>query len=85
MVEPLAWKIKRLIRLAICKITGHIYGCCDVLLFPCSKCPYNLKQDERCDFLEFLWNTIQPNEMEQYWTMFHCKDVSTNGEAKDGE
>lgn len=41
--------------------------------------------NERYDFLEFLWNTINPNEMQEYWTMFHCKGVATNGEAEDGE
>ena len=85
MKESLAQKIKHLIRLTVCKITGHIYGCCNVLLFPCEKCPYNKQQNERCDFLEFLWNTIPPNEMERYWTMFHCTDIPTNGKAEEGE
>lgn len=41
--------------------------------------------NERYDFLEFLWNTINPNEMQEYWTMFHCKNVPTDGKADEGE
>ena len=28
--------------------------------------------EEKLGFLEFLWNVINPNEMEQYWSMYHC-------------
>lgn len=38
--------------------------------------------DELIDFLTFLFNHIQPNEMEHYWTMYHCLDVPTCGESE---
>lgn len=31
-----------------------------------------IKQEEK--FLEFLWNTIQPNEMEAYLSMYNAGD-----------
>ena len=34
---------------------------------------------ENDKFLEFLWNTINPNEMEQYLAMYHAKEEKTNG------
>lgn len=37
---------------------------------------------ENKDFLEFLYNHIPPNEMEQYLSMYHTKDKTvTNGYA----
>lgn len=37
---------------------------------------------ENKNFLEFLYNTILPNEMEQYLSMYHAKDKTvTNGYA----
>lgn len=32
---------------------------------------------ENKDFLEFLYNKIQPNEMEQYLQMYNAKDTKT--------
>ncbi len=32
------------------------------------------------DFLNFLYNTINPNEMEQYIRMYQAGDIPTNGE-----
>lgn len=37
-----------------------------------------LKEDSR--FLEFLYNHILPNEMEQYLSMYKSSDIKTNGE-----
>lgn len=34
-----------------------------------------IKQEEK--FLEFLWNTIQPNEMEQYLAMYRAQAVQS--------
>ena len=34
------------------------------------------------DFLTFLYNTINPNEMEQYIRMYQAGDIPTNGENK---
>jgi len=34
-----------------------------------------IKQKEK--FLEFLWNTIQPNEMEQYLAMYRAQAVQS--------
>ena len=39
-----------------------------------------LKEDKK--FLEFLYNQILPNEMEQYLSMYHTKDkIAVNGYA----
>lgn len=37
------------------------------------------KTDDNLKFLEFLWNTINPNEMEQYLEMYSSKEVKSNG------
>ena len=36
-------------------------------------------KNENLKFLEFLWNTINPNEMEQYLEMYSSKEVKSNG------
>lgn len=36
-----------------------------------------LKEDNR--FLEFLYDRISPNEMEQYLSMYKATDIKTNG------
>lgn len=35
-------------------------------------------KSEDSKFLEFLWNTINPNEMEQYLAMYHAKEEKVN-------
>lgn len=37
----------------------------------------DLKEDNR--FLEFLYDRISPNEMEQYLSMYKATDIKTNG------
>ncbi len=37
------------------------------------------KTDDNMKFLEFLWNTINPNEMEHYLEMYSSKEVKSNG------
>ena len=34
---------------------------------------------EKTDFLEFLYNTIQPNEMEQYMNMYLAQPIAEDG------
>lgn len=36
-------------------------------------------ETEHDKFLEFLWNKINPNKMEEYLAMFNSKGVATNG------
>ena len=33
------------------------------------------KSDQNENFLEFLWNVIQPNEMQQYLSMYEAQGV----------
>lgn len=46
-------------------------------------CPFitqnraNASVERRLKFLEFLWNTINPNDMERYWQMFNSQDTKT--------
>ena len=42
-----------------------------------SKLPSAQPKNENLKFLEFLWNTINPNEMEQYLEMYSSKEVKT--------
>ena len=44
-----------------------------------SKLPSAQQKNENLKFLEFLWNTINPNEMEQYLEMYSSKEVKSNG------
>ena len=44
-----------------------------------SKLPSAQPKNENLKFLEFLWNTINPNEMEQYLEMYSSKEVKSNG------
>ena len=37
------------------------------------------KIEEKLGFLEFLWNVINPNEMEQYLSMYHCGEEKIDG------
>ena len=41
--------------------------------------PFVAPVTENEKFLEFLMNTINPNEMEQYLAMYHSKGEKTNG------
>ena len=41
--------------------------------------PFVAPVTENEKFFEFLMNTINPNEMEQYLAMYHCKGEKTNG------
>lgn len=45
---------------------------CEVARFPI--CAY-----DRTDFLEFLYNVIQPNEMERYLDMYHAQPIAQDG------
>lgn len=31
------------------------------------------------EFLDFLWNVINPNDMEKYLSMYHSKEEKRNG------
>ena len=44
-----------------------------------NKLPSAQPKNENLKFLEFLWNTINPNEMEQYLEMYSSKEVKSNG------
>ena len=37
------------------------------------------KVEEDLKFLEFLWNVINPNQMESYIAMYNAQGVQTNG------
>ena len=37
------------------------------------------ESSDKMDFLEFLWNVINPNEMEMYLAMYNRKGVLTDG------
>ena len=41
------------------------------------------KSPEKDAFYEFLWNTINPNQMEEYLRMFNAKQEKTDG--SDGQ
>lgn len=39
---------------------------------------------ESIDYLEFLYNHILPNDMEQYMAMYRSRGVHTNGQTDNG-
>lgn len=39
---------------------------------------------ESIDYLEFLYNHILPNDMEQYMAMYRSRGVATNGQINNG-
>lgn len=39
---------------------------------------------ESIDYLEFLYNHILPNDMEQYMAMYRSRGVTTNGQTNNG-
>ena len=45
---------------------------------PCSEQPEN-------EFLDFLWNVINPNDMEKYLSMYHSKEEKRSGADMRGE
>ena len=65
--------------------------CCKV---GCKDCPYYGEQEcilkvrddalevlkEQCRFMEFLYNVINPNELEAYLRMYLALPIPTNGE-----
>lgn len=46
MKESWASKVKCFFRRIICKITGHEYGCCGKIFYPCRKCYWVIIEKE---------------------------------------
>ena len=46
MKETLKYKVLSTLRMVICKLTGHEYGCCTKVLERCSKCIY-IREDSK--------------------------------------
>lgn len=51
----------------------------DAVVTTVRELPSAQPKNENLKFLEFLWNTINPNEMEQYLEMYSSKEVKSNG------
>lgn len=46
---------------------------------PCEDCISRQRVLDIVEFLEFLFNVINPNEMEHYISMYHCKEEKSKG------
>ena len=68
-----------------CHITSGVKNqgtwneCVDSIMRTIGSMPSVQPESEDSKFLEFLMNTINPNEMEQYLTMYRSKEVKING------